>query len=737
MKRLALSMLLSLLLVSLGYAVTHVPEKDVLQYQLPVNVKFYGALGDNGSDDTTAINTAKTAAGIAGELYFPPGIYITTGLTISTGQTWTLDDKATIKLKANATKKLLNIASSNVKVIGGAFDGNKASQTDSNATISIATGLSDITIQGTHIKNSKAENISSPAWSTATRIHILDNTLESADSDAITLWGTQYSEIRGNQVLSSGRNGITVDSNPINTTISDNHIYSGVPRMGIEIWYSSDYVTVSGNEVVINGNDTDASWGISVPGALNCNVTNNSIRFLASSVGYEIGLELPAISNCTVSGNVIVNTGFPLSLTEACYSTISNNVIKGATVTIPWPYGLPSAIYLGSSTTNSSKYNLISGNTIDLTGTKWVAGILLQCNNAAADCSNNMIVNNLIIGDNDTTGNALWTERDAGTMNGTSVIGNTVKSWLCGMWKGTFVGGTYSRFYLNKYVDVTYPVCGYTDTTDITAEDIILQDNATLISRTGGKATEVPTTHALASMITAPNPWTLVDVNIWSDSTWVNNYETLGIGHGLYWDSATQKYIITDTTGNQASFTNSNGNFIWSTHIGALSSPQTYIQWHSYDKMWLSPTGLAIGSNDTQAGLHIFLNDSAHSALLLEQGNNKPAFGIFPWDQWVGLSAGTYFNGGWQHFSDDNNSQMMAMWPLYGFIWYASNNRSASWNVANGVKLWDNTGTWTAPSQASSYKDIGGYPLYAIRNTPSPGYIVKWNAGGYAEWVAP
>ena len=30
-----------------------------------------------------------------------------------------------------------------------------------------------------------------------------------------------------------------------------------------------------------------------------------------------------------------------------------------------------------------------------------------------------------------------------------------------------------------------------------------------------------------------------------------------------------------------------------------------------------------------------------------------------------------------------------------------------------------------------------GYPLHAIRGTPATGNIVKWNAGGYAEWAAP
>jgi hypothetical protein len=50
------------------------------------NVKAYGAKGDGVTDDTAAITAAITAASSGGQLYFPPGNYITNtcGFTIST-----------------------------------------------------------------------------------------------------------------------------------------------------------------------------------------------------------------------------------------------------------------------------------------------------------------------------------------------------------------------------------------------------------------------------------------------------------------------------------------------------------------------------------------------------------------------------------------------------------------------------------------------------------------------------
>jgi polygalacturonase len=49
------------------------------------NVKHHGAKGDGSTDDTTAINAAITAtASTGGVVYFPPGVYVHTGLTMTT-----------------------------------------------------------------------------------------------------------------------------------------------------------------------------------------------------------------------------------------------------------------------------------------------------------------------------------------------------------------------------------------------------------------------------------------------------------------------------------------------------------------------------------------------------------------------------------------------------------------------------------------------------------------------------
>jgi hypothetical protein len=54
-----------------------------------VNVKDYGALGNNSQDDTTYIQSAIDAAGAGGFVYFPPGTYkLTATIKFRDGQTW-------------------------------------------------------------------------------------------------------------------------------------------------------------------------------------------------------------------------------------------------------------------------------------------------------------------------------------------------------------------------------------------------------------------------------------------------------------------------------------------------------------------------------------------------------------------------------------------------------------------------------------------------------------------------
>ena len=101
-----------------------------------VSVVNYGAAGDGVTDDTAAINSAmmscisKAVPNNGCILYFPAGIYITTGLTLQSfvnmkGDGW---GTSVIRLKPNTASDVLMIpvTTSNFSVYGLTLDGNSA-----------------------------------------------------------------------------------------------------------------------------------------------------------------------------------------------------------------------------------------------------------------------------------------------------------------------------------------------------------------------------------------------------------------------------------------------------------------------------------------------------------------------------------------------------------------------------------------------------------------------------------
>ena len=109
------------------------------------NVQDYGAAGDGVASDTAEIQAALNAAADGDVVYFPPGTYMTSGLTLSTDGVTLLGAGAT--LKRNAGSVMLTVSGDRMTINGLTFNANYTAFLDADKySINIANGTADTTI---------------------------------------------------------------------------------------------------------------------------------------------------------------------------------------------------------------------------------------------------------------------------------------------------------------------------------------------------------------------------------------------------------------------------------------------------------------------------------------------------------------------------------------------------------------------------------------------------------------
>jgi len=133
------------------------------------NVKYYGALGDGTTDDTTAILAAFAACTSGGIVYFPAGTYLTTGtgLTVSNAKTIIKGDgnKASIILAPLSTANGININAADCALEDIGIDGRYASQSNSASQsqqcgVYVGSGAHRLRLTRVQIKNTCSHGVS-------------------------------------------------------------------------------------------------------------------------------------------------------------------------------------------------------------------------------------------------------------------------------------------------------------------------------------------------------------------------------------------------------------------------------------------------------------------------------------------------------------------------------------------------------------------------------------------------
>jgi parallel beta-helix repeat protein len=318
---------------------------------LEFNVKDYGAVGNNSTDDTTAIQSALNACNTAGggTVYFPKGIYIAnpnTGLNVYSNTIIKGDGASTIKVK-NATNldgNLLRIENkTNVKIENIALDGNKTGQTGStNYGLYLSDSLNCVVDDVTTFNFSGV----------GTQIYDCD--------DCVVTNSTSYS---------NGYHGYEIEQ--CRATVVTNNIAYSNTRHGFYL----------------------APGEISGTGSKQCVISHNIARN-NSQYGISVGISVIGSTyltqGCIINSNQIYeNSHYGISLYQQDQQIVQNNIIRNNGF---------SGIYLYQSRLNKIEGNYLQNNSASLNN--GYDEIQIEGGNDGTGSQNNTIAYNTIITNN-------------------------------------------------------------------------------------------------------------------------------------------------------------------------------------------------------------------------------------------------------------------------------------------------------------------------------------------------
>ncbi|ADV84966.1 hypothetical protein AciPR4_4221 [Terriglobus saanensis SP1PR4] len=318
-----------------------------------VNVVNYGATGDGRTDDTSATNAAMTAC--AGRtrpkdgciLYFPAGIYLTTGLSIQAfvnikGDGW---GTSVLRLKPHTASDVLTVPASafNFSIYGITLDGNSRQGGTGNC-FSTATTLTGPAEWNT--SNKRTAPVNAQKWG-----HIEEVMFSNCSADGIHINSFNYMLFFDNfYVFNNGVYGIFssgTNSSFTNFQIERNGT-AGIHLAGANNRFMS-------GEVIWNGATVSTEAGVYVSGLRNIimaiqtedNYTNG---FVDSGINNEF-IGCFSDSNGYAKGNVNASSlnasGFIVAGTGGVYIgdkvTSYRGLLPDGHYTTEWPYTITKA----------------------------------------------------------------------------------------------------------------------------------------------------------------------------------------------------------------------------------------------------------------------------------------------------------------------------------------------------------------------------------------------------------
>jgi hypothetical protein len=423
----------------------------------PTSVKQFGAVGDGVADDTFAIQAAiDSLSAYGGGVALPPGRYrITAPIKMRPNIVLQGNGGATI-IQGNAANLTTLIdydtyAAASGTLVGIAFDGNRANNTNSNLTYIVASSQPN-----THVINCVFNNVPGVGLLLQGANPIVqDNLFVSVYAIAIMLWGlvpttSMAARVSGNRMLQVGYFGISAiwsDYNVITgNTILSVSLTHHVSTVGTAVTLVSgaDFSALrAGMFMRLNAGAEFQIVSIQSPSALTLNASAGTLTNVAANSGQAdmINIDCCAYNTVTentlqggMSGGVVVHNS--KGSTNCIATIVAHNSITGM-----GNMGVMLISNTGSATTIDS--TLIAANTIINCGVGFAA--------AQANTSNGITIvgnlcNNTMISGNLCNGFAGGTQQygiyvDAGVVPGMTAItgnvsiGNAVGDVFGGGWR--------------------------------------------------------------------------------------------------------------------------------------------------------------------------------------------------------------------------------------------------------------------------------------------------------------
>lgn len=319
-------------------------------YARGLSVKTKGATGDGDTDDTDAIHAARDAAAAFGaEVYFPPGTYVTSGLTANVaGQRWLLDDDAIIKKDATATHAV-SITADDVSVSRGSVD---MTALATNAAVFVEEGVARAVVDGVHITGGANGVRIKDSTGTVSHHNVVRNChIENTASHGVFLnWEVEDTAVLNCTIENTTGNGVWAGNSSVRTRVQGNTLAT-IGRIGVEIYGGSDDSFVADNLI-----SDSTLMGISIDSSDRTKVARNQLL----TVSGTYGVELARSNKCIVESNYIEDAGtYAIIQTNSSSGTTDDNAIIGNTIVTPGSYGI-----MADGAAGGSKRTRVIGNTI-------------------------------------------------------------------------------------------------------------------------------------------------------------------------------------------------------------------------------------------------------------------------------------------------------------------------------------------------------------------------------------